>query len=189
MRVFAALPLPEPAIRTIESVIEALKRGHPRLRCVKPAGMHITLHFFGELGEDAVRSLEAVWQDPDLRRPLVHATFGSLGQFPDGGSPRVIWIGIEEGASELVAYAALFQSKIARLGYREDPRGFKPHITLARNNEGERFQRGWIEEVPVPRVDFPFGECVLFQSILKPSGAEYVILKRAAFTRKEDETR
>ncbi len=181
MRVFAALPLPEPAIQDLDAVLAALRPLAPRMRFTKPAGMHVTLHFFGELSEGAVAELQSILEDPALVRPAVQASFDALGCFPERGNPRVIWMGIRKGREELSKYSETFQSKISRLGYRQDPRGFTPHVTLARN-EGGRIDADQIRGIPVPRNGFLFRECVLFQSILTPRGAEYVVLKRAVFT-------
>ena len=73
---------------------------------------------------------------------------------------------------------AAFQGALSPLGYREDPRGFSPHITLARN-ASTVMEREWGDGVPVPGMDFIFSEIVLYQSILGPAGAEYVPLRRA----------
>ena len=185
MRVFAALPLPPHAKRDVEGVIESLRQRHPRLRYVKPSGMHITLHFFGELGESAVSGLRRIWKDPELCVPDIPASLGGLGQFPERGNPRVVWIGVDEGKYELTRYAGLFARKIAPLGYAPDPRGFSPHITLARNS-GERPGADWLQDVSVPATVFSFQECVLFQSILEPGGAEYVPLCGVTFKRTSD---
>jgi 2'-5' RNA ligase len=92
----------------------------------------------------------------------------------------VIWVGVEAGAGELASYAARFDSLIGRLGYAPDPRGFTPHITLARN-PGERMEPGWERELGPLGADFSFTECVLFQSVLSPRGSTYVRLRQAAF--------
>lgn len=181
MRVFAALPLPARAVEAIQGVLVPLARRYPRLRVVKPAGIHITLHFFGELSDPAVRELGALWDDPDMSGTVIRASLGPVGQFPARGSPRVIWVGVDKGASELASYAERFQSLIGRLGYAPDPRGFTPHITIARN-PGERMDPGWARELGPLAVDFPFSECVLFQSILSPRGADYVRLRQAVFS-------
>jgi 2'-5' RNA ligase len=181
MRVFAALPPSQSAMQALELVLAALTQTAPRLRTVKPTGIHLTLHFFGELSDAQAGDLVELWKDTDLHRPEISAHLGGLGCFPERGSPRVVWVGIEKAVGVLRAYSALFESKIAPLGYREDPRGFTPHITLARNS-GERLDNARIRDIVVPGIDFHFRELVLFQSILKPGGAEYAPLARLAFT-------
>lgn len=179
MRVFAALPLPAPVLRTLEEAASALKRSNPHLRITGASGMHVTLHFFGEIEERAVEALGSLWDDGGFIRPRIEASLGPMGGFPERGTPRVIWIGLRSGIEELRGLNAAFQKRISVLGYREDPRGFNPHITLARNGTMGAVRT---EGVPVSEMAFSFGELVLFRSILGPKGAEYVPLRKAVFT-------
>ena len=56
MRVFAALPLPSTAVEEISRTIASLRLRFPSLRYVSSKAMHLTLHFFGELPEEAVET-------------------------------------------------------------------------------------------------------------------------------------
>jgi 2'-5' RNA ligase len=177
MRVFAALPLPGSVLQALEDTVSALKRRYPRLRTAGASGIHLTLHFFGELDAQAVEKLGALWENRELAGQAIDASLGAIGQYPEQGMPRVIWIGIQKGQEGLRAINNSFQKRISRLGYHEVIRGFSPHITLARNS-GAVMEEGWSEGIPVPKAEFSFGELVLFQSILTPRGAEYVPLRR-----------
>jgi len=179
MRIFAALPLPDAVLRVLEETAAALKRQNPRLRTTGTSGMHVTLHFFGELDEHSVEGLGALWEGRVFARPRIPASLGPLGRFPERGTPRVIWIGLRKGLGEIQALNSLFQERIAGLGYREDPRGFNPHISLARNGTMDAVR---MEGVPAPEMDFFFERLVLFRSILSPKGAEYLKLRSEDFT-------
>ncbi len=182
MRVFAALPLPPAVLGVIGETAASLKKLNPRLRMTGESGMHLTLHFFGEIGEAEVEALGRLWDQDLFARPKISASLGPLGCFPGRGTPRVVWIGIDRGFEELKAVNAGFQKCISALGYREDPRGFNPHITLARNGAMDPVR---LAGVRTPKADFAFEKLVLFQSLLRPSGAEYLVLKGAAFTEAE----
>jgi 2'-5' RNA ligase len=188
VRVFAALPLPPTALRSLSNALEPLRLHNPRLRWVSAEGLHVTLHFFGEIAEGAAAALKAIFEDPGLRVRAIHARLGAAGQFPPAGAPRVLWVGFEKGGGEMAEFWRLFQSKVAPLARFEgsggewlpDARGFTPHITVARCNRSS-IDRRWREDLEIPREDFSLGECVLFQSILGRDGAHYVPLARAAF--------
>lgn len=180
MRVFAALPLPGPALRALDGALETLRRAHPRLRWVAQGSYHITLHFFGEIGEDAVSRLKALFAGPELRAPAIAARFGPLGRFPERGAPRVIHVPLAEGAEAARAYFELFHVVVARLGYRPEARGFTPHATLARFPR-QALAGGWQPDVAVPREEFFIEQCALYQSTLGPGGPRYVALAAAAF--------
>jgi 2'-5' RNA ligase len=184
MRVFAALPLPREALDSLAPVAAALRARWPGLRPVRREGLHLTLHFFGEVDEGGVRRLAGLWRDPGLRGPALPVSFGSLGRFPERGSPRVIWIGIGAGAEPVCEFQRALESRIADLGFREDPKGFSAHVTLARAGTPAP-SPDVLDGFEAPRLDFVFGECVLFQSILGPRGPSYVPLAAIAFDREE----
>jgi 2'-5' RNA ligase len=184
MRVFAALPLPRAALDAIAPLRTALAARWPGLRPIRTEGLHLTLHFFGEIDEGGVHRLAGLWRDPGLRGPALDVSFGSLGRFPERGSPRVIWIGIGRGASAVCDFQRALELRIADLGFREDPKGFSPHVTLARAGTPAAPPEA-LDGFAAPRLDFVLGECVLFQSILGPRGPAYVPLAAIAFDRGE----
>jgi RNA 2',3'-cyclic 3'-phosphodiesterase len=184
VRVFSALPLPPNAVASIESAFSGMRRLYPRLRWSGSQGLHVTLHFFGELPEESAEAVRRVLDDPALRRPPIPARLGSVGQFPPRGSPRVIWVGVDKGEDEMRKYWKLFEDRIAPLGFAPDARGFTPHVTVARAGSIP-LESGWSDGIAVPAVDFLLEECVLFQSLLGKGGAQYVPLKRIAFEKGE----
>jgi 2'-5' RNA ligase len=184
MRVFAALPLPPGAIDALATVQAVLRERCRSLRPTGAAGMHLTLHFFGEVDEGGVQRLAALWRDPALKGPAIAATLGPLGVFPPRGSPRVVWIGLDRGADAVCAFQGRLAARLEDLGFRGDPRGFSPHVTLARAGAPAP-SAGLLEGLPAPRLDFVFTECVLFESILGPRGPSYVPLAAVTFDRGE----
>ena len=180
MRVFAALPLPPEAAAALQRTIAVLAARADRLRWVNPQGLHLTLHFFGEIDDAAVAGLRSLWDDPGLASPPIPSSFGELGQFPERGAPRVVWVGFGRGAAEIVSYQQRLAARLAARGFAPDPRGFSPHVTLARN-PGSRLAPEWRAGVEAPRLDFAIEHCVLFQSILEPRGARYVPLRDVRF--------
>ena len=186
MRVFAALPLPQAATAALDAALAPVRQLHPRVRWVSAKGLHATLHFFGEVSDEQRARLQALFDGAgELQRLRIRARLGALGQFPPRGNPRVLWAGIDRGAEEMTEYWNLFESKIAPLGWSPDPRGFTPHITVARAGSIP-LESGWDAGVRLPALDFFVEECVLFQSILGRAGAEYVPLARIAFGRESE---
>jgi RNA 2',3'-cyclic 3'-phosphodiesterase len=190
MRVFAALPLPVKTSSAIREAFSAARALAPRASWVAAEGMHLTLHFFGEVPDDAVPAFSPLFDDPALRRPAIVAQLGQVGFFPPSGSPRVLWIGLQKGVQEMREFFAAFTEKLEPLrtqtgplqGWRADARGFTPHITVARAGSAP-LSTHWADEVSVPAQEFLVTECVLFQSILGTGGARYVPLKSIAFQR------
>ncbi len=180
MRVFAALPLPTAAAAGLAAAVEPLRRAHPRLRWVPPSAYHLTVHFFGELSDEAVDRLTRFMADPGLRVPAIPAQWGGLGRFPAQGPARVLHAVLDQGAEEARAFHDLFHGLARPLGYSAEARGFSPHVTLARVASDAPAQ-GWESAIRLPRSGFVITECVLFQSVLGPSGARYAPLAAAGF--------
>lgn len=180
MRVFAALPLPKNAAAAIAEGLAKAREHFPHLNWVKEQAMHLTLHFFGDLPDACIEFLMTVFDDPSLCRAPIPARLGLPGQFPNKGMPRVLWMGLDRGTEQMRDYWDLFESKIVPLHLDPDPRGFQPHITVARVGTLKVDSR-WVDFVRVPQLDFEISECILFNSILGRSGAIYVPLKRVSF--------
>lgn len=188
MRLFAAFPVP-PAVRSgIVSAFSAARALAPRAKWVDSEGMHLTLHFFGEVPEDLVAGFDPVFADPGLQRPAMRAALGPAGFFPPSGPARVLWVGISQGREEMRAFWSRLTEKLQPLrvpggplaGWEPDRRGFSPHITVARPGAAA-LDRQWAGQAEVPAGEFLITECVLFQSLLGPGGARYVALKRIPF--------
>jgi 2'-5' RNA ligase len=54
------------------------------------------------------------------------------GAFPPADRPRVVWLGIVEGTSELEALAGTLGEQLAGRGWERDERPFRAHLTLGR---------------------------------------------------------
>ena len=165
-----------------ENALAPVRRLYPRLRWVPAGGLHVTLHFFGDVPDTEVAVLRRLFGEPGLCRPAIAARLGRLGQFPPRGKPRVLWAGLEKGGDEMKSYWDLLEKKLAPLGFTADARGFSPHITVARAGSTP-VEGGWDAGVEMPAGDFFVAECVLFQSILGREGSEYVSLERITFER------
>ncbi|MGA2378396.1 MAG: RNA 2',3'-cyclic phosphodiesterase [Spirochaetia bacterium] len=190
MRVFAALPLPAAVAAGIGSAFSSARTLAPKARWVSPEGMHLTLHFFGEIPEEKISGFSPLFDDPELRTPAIRTRLGEPGFFPPSGRPRVLWIGLQEGAEEMRAFWKLFTEKLQPLRRSDGPlcewspdgRGFTPHVTVARSGSTP-FSAHWAQAVKIPSGEFLITECVLFQSLLGAGGAQYLPLRTIPFER------
>jgi 2'-5' RNA ligase len=195
VRAFAALPLPSSALEELGNAGRRLRAATRSLRVVQPAGLHVTLIFFGELEKLPLARVERALDDPALVVAPIDASIGGLGQFPPKGAPRVLYCPILRGAGEITALHRRLQASLAASWVADppaptategaaplvrppwdDPRPFTPHVTVAR-------ARGGQVELAELRGFFDFehplllDRLVLFQSLLGPGGAQYRALK------------
>jgi 2'-5' RNA ligase len=194
MRVFAALPLPEQAVEKLGKLAEELKTRYPELKVVKPQGMHITMVFFGELNQEQVLGVMRAMDSPELKMASIQAVMGVVGQFPPKGQPRVIYCPIQKGGPEIgYLYRVYYRLVSGVQGLSlEDERDFTPHVTLARNRVARtrvdrrrenRISLSEVEELFQFEYSLILDRLVLYQSILRPQGAEYKVMKTVVLGR------
>jgi 2'-5' RNA ligase len=182
VRVFVALDVPEEVRAALREVIARLRETGGRARWVRTEGMHITLKFIGETPEATIPPIRDALAG--LRSPSpVEMTFRGLGFFPDARRPRVFWAGIESSPN-LAEIAAGVERALEPLGFPREARAFHAHLTLARLEAGagagqlrEAVERLGAADFGVARA----AEFYLYQSVLKPSGAEYTRLASFRF--------
>ncbi len=182
MRVFTGLPLPAQAIEKLQKLTVELKERYPDLRVVKPQGMHITMVFFGELDQDQVMEVMRIMDNSTLKIATVQAVMSGIGQFPPQGKPRVLYCPLRKGAPEVSSLYRSFTELLLRNDSFaiEVTKDFTPHVTLARNREA-RIRLSDFEELFDFEYSFILDKLVLYQSLLKPQGAEYRAMKTVTF--------
>jgi 2'-5' RNA ligase len=182
MRVFLALPLPPEVLLGLQDGLARLQQRYGQLKVVRPEGIHITLVFLGERGEEEVGAISALLEDPSLAVRRIQASMAGYGQFPPRGVPRVLFCPVLDGAGEVIDLQRSASSVLLRGGVRfeEERRPFAPHVTLARN-KGDRVDEEVVRELFSAERRFTFDRLVLFQSLLRPQGAEYRPVKTVLF--------
>jgi 2'-5' RNA ligase len=152
----------------------------PSLKWVRPEQAHLTIVFLGHVDDERVRTVvDAVGRDVNLA-PF-EMTLGGVGVFPSRGAPRVLWIGVGDGAAELTVLQRELAARVAALGIPLEQRPFHAHLTLARWRESRAADRSRALAAARPgtiarvRID----SATLYQSRLSPTGAAYTALARA----------
>jgi 2'-5' RNA ligase len=183
MRLFVAMDIPEDVRSAISALVAKLRPNHRNARWVRIEGLHVTLKFIGEASSEKSAEIKAALAVVPSRAPIP-MNFRGLGFFPNDRRPRVLWAGIAAGP-ELAALAAAVDTALTSLGIPREERTFSPHLTLARFDmpRGLDALRAAIEKAGA----LEFGgatakEFHLYQSVLKPGGAEYTRLATYSFS-------
>lgn len=183
IRTFIALPLPHEWTATLAAIIAELNEKCPTgIRWVNPQGIHLTLKFLGAtepaLAPRLVDSLATAFKD--VEPPAL--MFSSLGTFPGGANPRVIWAGVSGDLDTLAELQVRVDGIAARFGWETERRPFRPHLTIGRvRDRVSPTQRRRIGET-IPSVAIPpasrwLADTVrLYRSDLTPRGAIYTNL-------------
>ena len=179
MRCFVAVD-PSPEVRTAIARAQAALRAAASaadVRWTDASAFHLTLKFLGAVADERVPAVAAALARAVAGAPPLVVAAGGLGAFPSHARARVLWAGITAGADALAALAAAVDRSLVPLGMPPEARPFHAHVTIGRVRS-PRGGRTLAEALGATGAE-PFGswradEVVLYQSRLRPTGAEYV---------------
>lgn len=168
-RIFFAVALPENIKAELEELQGKMRYDHAPVKWVLGKNMHITLLFLGEISRQLVDKHVQAVREAAFSVPPFIAQLGGVGVFPQKGSPRVIWSGLQKGSREM---AALAKELSMVLDIRPD-KPFTPHITLGRVRTGQKFAvepEKW-SDFKTPEFQVDSFHCL--ESTLTPGGPIY----------------
>jgi 2'-5' RNA ligase len=132
VRCFLAVPLAEPGLTAVRRLQADLRDRVLDVRWARPETLHLTVHFFGDVGaERAAAALEVV-------APIVERSSGfevildRLGSFPPHAIPKVLWLGPSAEVKSLTALALRCRAALSAANFDADKRPYNPHCTLGR---------------------------------------------------------
>jgi len=186
LRTFIAIPLSSEQEENLAAIERHLQRKVPAgtVRWVKPANIHITLHFLGDVLQERIPSIEQALESVTRLMPAFTCQLAGMGAFPNMRRPRVIWVGIQDTESRLELLHTALGEALTTIGFRPERRPFSPHLTLGRVSR--RATAAEIQDLSsvLRQTDIgdlgplPIQEVILFRSDLTPSGPIYAPLAR-----------
>ncbi|GAC1659846.1 MAG: RNA 2',3'-cyclic phosphodiesterase [Acidobacteriaceae bacterium] len=179
MRLFVAVEIAPEIRERLTHFVDALRPRVPKLRFVRPEGLHATLKFLGEVAPSRLKSVET--ELSTLGGASFSIAVEATGFFPNDKRPRIYWAGLRsEPQAALAELASQIDESCARVGFKREQRPYKPHVTLARLGSGNPHgtDAGAMALTPLPSVSRSFGlmkasEFHLYESRLHPTGAIY----------------
>ncbi len=180
-RAFLALLLSEDTRAAVGAEIERLRPFSRAVAWVPPPNLHFTLKFLGEQSETRLREVMEALADARVDAAPFALALHGLGAFPGMQRPRILWVGVAEGALAARALQAAVERALDHRGFARESRPWHPHLTIGRVFDEGRWRReagpplrGAVAEaarrsfgtVPVTRI-------VLMRSDLSPRGARY----------------
>lgn len=181
LRTFLAIDLPSSLHSAIGQKEENLKRVLTGINWVKSGNLHITLKFFGDTPESKINEIQQVVEQAVNGISPFEITLRGFGVFPDKRVPRTVWTGIEGEIQVLEDLAAQIELAVVPLGFPQEGRPFRPHLTLARIKKDHHAVGLAIEKTGMLFDPFIFGrllveQVTLFKSELRPTGSVYTKL-------------
>jgi 2'-5' RNA ligase len=181
MRIFFSIELPDEIRNNIEKFIGKLKLKLGPMKWVDKKNMHITLKFLGWVEDKKIDALGDTVAKLVKSFGSIKIGLGGFGAFPDLRHPRVIWLGMIEGAGKVKELADKIEDKLSEEGYGEEEREFSPHITIGRVKkkiDAETLSRFAKENEKASFGGFVAKHISLMKSTLRRSGPIYEELKQ-----------
>ena len=176
MRAFIAIAVSEPVLNSCEEIMARLRNLNLQGRFAKIQSIHLTLQFLGNIEEEQIPGIAEILEQAGKGVTPFDLEVGRLGVFPQLFNPRVVWIGVEP-VDAVMTLQSKIQQGLEPLGFPKENRDFHPHLTLLRLKSRKNLRQlaQYIDtEGPGLRAGVIQAEQIhLYQSILKPQGAEY----------------
>lgn len=185
IRSFLAYRLPSEIKSGIAQISRDIKKADLDIRLVKTDNIHLTLLFLGDVNEDDIPFIKEALNDACSVYAPFRVCLKGAGVFPNKRRPRVLWLGLEGELERLSLLRANLEERLEPIGIKKEKRGFKAHLTLGRFKK--KVPDYLLKELLEKHANFVseewlLDELILFRSILKPTGAEYHILKSCTMT-------
>ncbi|MEI7501031.1 MAG: RNA 2',3'-cyclic phosphodiesterase [Bacteroidota bacterium] len=182
-RLFAALKIrPD-----FEFLLEYHKLMHElryeQIKWVEEHNIHVTLKFFGGTEERKIPEICSVMKKRASATASIELKLSRLGIFGSSYAPRVIWVGIEP-YTELSTLMQNIHCDLQTIGFELDSQNLVPHLTLGRIkllHDKIIFNRTIDQYKPICSLPILISEIILFESILRHNGPEYIALEKFPF--------
>ena len=175
LRSFVAVEIPEDVKDEIARLTARLARAGYPVRWVNRSNLHLTLVFLGENPPEFISRVKDVLPKVAARVACFQWSLKNLGVFPNLRAPRVVWLGVDQGRSELTGLAGAVQQELVTIGLVPEARPFSAHLTIGRTR-GPLPEASKLVEMPYASRSFSADRFILFRSQLRPTGPVYEAL-------------
>lgn len=164
MRVFLAIDLPKPIKKKIFHLTETIRNKYPNYSWVREENYHITLYFFGEVGEDKIEEIKAKIENGIWEIKPFYLYSRSVGVFSN--KKHVLYIDFyrEKEIEKLVKkLEKIFNTEAKRKNQ------FISHLTLARGKRSSKQQYfALVKKLKQIKININFfvKKIILYQSII-----------------------
>ena len=181
MRAFIAIPLSQQVKDKIEAAQDRLRKADADVRWVRPANIHITLKFLGNIEDTIIPAVKSSLSSILKSAFRFELEIKEINAFPNLAFPRTIWAGIGQGQKECMALQKDIEQAMEKLGIESEARPFSAHLTLGRirsdKNRQQLIDTLKKEKDFDPKTKVSAGKIVLFQSLLNSEGPIYTALE------------
>ena len=179
LRAFIAIPIPEAVTVFLRQVQRRLEAQPMNIRWVAAKNIHLTLKFLGEIEAPQLSAVTSQMDAATATTAPFSLTANGVGVFPNHRRARVWWVGVAGDTDRLRMLQSNLETRLTTAGFGMSSRDFKAHLTIGRTRQRINAKTVGTSLGPLHEAasgSFRVDRLVLFQSILKPAGAEYTRL-------------
>jgi RNA 2',3'-cyclic 3'-phosphodiesterase len=193
-RAFVAVLLDESTKRAVSAQIERLRPLSKAVAWVPAHNLHLTLRFLGDQTEEQLAELVPALEEAASGVPAFTLSLKGLGAFPGLEHPRSLWVGVSDGAQEVLRLQTRVAEALERRGTPIEARAWQAHVTIGRVADEKRWRREGVAELraalvrgaATPFGTMPVNSIALMRSDLYTSGARYTGITSVALSSEYD---
>ncbi len=181
-RTFVGVDIGSDIRARVASLQKKLAAIEPDVKWTETENLHITLCFLGEVDDREIPTVCRLVQGAAKGHAPFPMTVETVGAFPHLRTPRILWVGVNDGADVLTALHDGLEPGFEGLGYRREERRYKPHVTLGRvrgDKTGPKLAAALAAQANWHAGETTVQEILVMGSHLGPQGPRYTVLGRA----------
>lgn len=183
LRCFIAIDLPSHVREHSIQLQQGLRQAGVAARWVRPAAMHLTLKFMGDVPLAQLTSIDQGMKAAAAGVAVFSLAAHAVGVFPGVRNARVVWAGLRGQVEKLRQLQQGIDEQLARVGLAREARAFQAHLTLGRFDRAPQ-PRSLVDALAAFATSksdpFIVSQVTLYRSQLGPGGANYSVLGQVA---------
>lgn len=138
-RLFIAIELPRTIKREFTELANSFRpREYERVRWIEHEAMHLTLKFLGDTPVERIDDIKTALQRAASSTGKFTIKIDRTGCFPSFLDPRICWVGLSGEMRRLEQLQGRVEGGMTALGFDEEDREFRAHVTIGRTRPGIR---------------------------------------------------
>src|SRR5262245_46008068 len=140
-RAFVAVLLDGTTRAAVAEEIERLRPLSKAVAWVPVENLHLTLKFLGEQTDARLAEATLAIDEAAATVRRFNLELLGVGGFPGMERPRILWVGMAEGALFLRTLQARVETILGQRAFSPDARPWHPHLTIGRVFDPRRWRR------------------------------------------------
>jgi len=132
LRTFLAIELDSHIVESLVSAQGQLANPADKVKWVERQNLHVTLKFLGDVSDDAVHRVCGRMAEAAAKITAFEFAVRGLVVSPRQGPIRMVWGGVDDPSGLMNVLHEQIDQSLAGMGFKEEIREFRPHITIAR---------------------------------------------------------